>query len=68
MKQFLTTEEAFNQLIHEKAVWNKLQIPEGTVMALRNRFKNKKISLDKMEEILIKAGWKVKQEKLWKEK
>lgn len=61
----MTTREAFEQLTKQRGWYKELGIPEGTASALKNHYKTGKISLDKMEEILEKAGFKVVQEKLW---
>lgn len=61
----MTTREAFEQLIRQRAWYVDLEISETTATNLKANFKKGKISLDKMEEILTRAGFKVKQEKLW---
>ena len=61
----MTTREAFEQLIHKRAWYTDLDITEVTASALKSNFKKGKVTLDKMEEILNKAGFTVKQEKLW---
>lgn len=61
----MTTREAFEQLINKRAWYTDLEITEVTASALKSNFKKDKVTLDKMEEILTKAGFTVKQEKLW---
>jgi hypothetical protein len=65
----MTTREAFAQLINKRGWYVPLGIPEGTASTTAKRFKDGKVvSLDKMEEILEKAGAVVVQEKLWEVK
>lgn len=61
----MTTREAFEQLIRQRAWYVDLGITESIATNLKTNFKNGKVTLDKMEEILQKAGFKVVQEKLW---
>lgn len=61
----MTTREAFEQLINQRAWYTDLEITEVTASALKSNFKKGKVTLDKMEEVLEKAGFTVKQEKLW---
>ena len=53
-------------MITTPSIWKVLGIPAARVLYFRNRIKNKlPVETDKMEELLLKAGYKVKQEKLW---
>jgi hypothetical protein len=61
----LTTKDAFSALISQRAWYKSADIPESQASTLANRFKNGKVSLDKIEEILEKCGYKVLQEKMW---
>lgn len=61
----MTTREAFEQLIRQRAWYKDLEISEPAAGALKDNFKKGKITIDKMEEVLVKAGFTVKQEKLW---
>lgn len=61
----MTTKEAFEQLIHTRAWYKDLGISEPAAGALKNNFAKGKVTIDKMEEVLLKAGFTVKQEKLW---
>lgn len=62
-----TTKEAFCDLIEIRGIHNHLGVSSGMVRSFRDKIKTGKgISIDKMEEMLTKAGYKVIQEKLWK--
>lgn len=62
----MTTVDAFRKLINTRGIHNKLGMPSSTVQSLRHRLKlGVHISTDKMIEILIKGGYKIKQEMLW---
>lgn len=61
----MTTNEAFEQIIEDRNKLKKLGINQSTARSLRKRFYEKKLTIDKMEEILFNAGAKVKQEKEW---
>lgn len=63
----MTTIEAFRQLINIRGIYKKLDMPPSTIQSLRHRLKlGVHISNDKMIEILIKGGYTIKQEMLWK--
>lgn len=61
----MTTKEAFEKLIFARGCYKKLGIEQKTVGALRNNFKKGKVSLDRMEELLLKAGY-IKKPEVWK--
>ncbi len=62
----MTTREAFKKLISARAVHNQLGISSAAVRHYRADIKKKEWpSTDLMSELLAKAGYKVKQEKLW---
>jgi hypothetical protein len=62
----MNTKEAFKELIFSRSVWKTLGISSERIKYFRNRIKyDKPVESDKMDELLIKAGWKVKQEKQW---
>jgi hypothetical protein len=65
----MTTKEAFEALIKKKN-WHKgLGITATAAYSLAGRFRDgEKISTDKIEDLLEKAGGKVIQEKLWEMK
>jgi len=63
----MTTKQAFKQMITTPSIWKVLDVPVSRVLYFRNRLKYKKpIETDKMEELLLKAGYKPAQEKLWR--
>lgn len=68
----MTTKEAFNKLltqlkkVKDNPVFEKLGYPPQTVRSWKWRKRDGKITLDKMEEILKKAGWK-KTPESWRE-
>lgn len=64
MKQ-MTTDKIFEQIIAKRAWYLELDIPEGTANSYASRFRAGKLSEEKKDEILIKAGYSVKQEKIW---
>lgn len=67
-RQVMTTKEAFSAMIFSRGVWKSLGISATRIKYFRNRIKHDKpVDTDKMIELLIKAGWKVKQEIKWKE-
>jgi len=59
----MTTREAFKKLIHIRGIHHKLGISSGLVRIYR--FETP--SIEKMEELLSKAGWTKKPE-VWTEK
>ena len=60
------TRQAFETMISERGVYKKLGVERSTVATWKIYLREgKSISLDKMEEMLIKAGAQVKQEKVW---
>jgi hypothetical protein len=54
----MTTPEAFNQLIQEKGIHHQLEITASQLAALRYDYRNRKVSAEKMEELLLKAGYR----------
>lgn len=62
----MTIREAFKELISQRAWYVKLDIPEGTANVTKKNFLDgKKVTEDKMKEILFKAGYRIKQVELW---
>lgn len=61
----MTTKEAFTQLTHKRGWYKDCDIPYTTANNLTKRFKENNLSQEKMDEVLTKAGFTVKQEKLW---
>ncbi|MNK30193.1 hypothetical protein D3C87_486080 [compost metagenome] len=60
------TKEAFVQMLSERGVYKKLGVDRSTVANWKTYLKQgRSISLDKMEEMLLKYGASVVQEKVW---
>ncbi|MDR0266046.1 hypothetical protein [Sphingobacterium sp. 2149] len=60
------TKEAFVQMLSERGVYKKLGVDRSTVANWKTYLKEgRSISLDKMEEMLLKYGASVVQEKVW---
>jgi hypothetical protein len=70
MAKVLGTKEAFKKLIETKGINNNLGVTRFTVSnwkrALEGRDDKNMPTLNKMEEMLIKAGASVVKEKVWK--
>jgi hypothetical protein len=69
-----STKEAFRELINTPDIHEKLGLSAVRIRTLQSALKKmdegtvtnkEKISNDKMEELLERAGWKVVQEKKW---
>lgn len=64
--QIESTRAAFEAMLQERGVYKRLGVDTSTVANWKIYLKQgKSISLDKMEEMLIKAGATVAQEKVW---
>lgn len=61
----MTTKQAFEELINERAWYANLGLGDSTARSYAKRFRENKLPIEKIEEILEKAGYQVKQEKLW---
>ena len=61
----MTTKEAFAQLVARRGWHKDLGITDSAAYSVKNHFKSGDITIGKMEELLEKAGFTVKQEKLW---
>ncbi len=60
------TKEAFARILEEKNLFLKLGVDRSTVSTYKMYLREEKsISLDKMEEMLLKYGAKVVEEKKW---
>ena len=60
------TQQAFAALINQRGIYKTLGVDRRTVAGWKIYLKEgKSISLDKMEEMLIKGGATVTQEKVW---
>ena len=66
MSNVTGTIEAFATLIAERGIYKKLGVDRSTVAGWKRYLREgRSISLDKMEEMLLKAGANVVQEKVW---
>lgn len=61
----MTTKEAFEMLLDSIDLHLKLKVGQSTIRTWRTRLNANKMSLDKMEELLKKAGASKQPEK-WK--
>lgn len=61
-----TLTDLFDEVINTRGIHHELGMNEATVRSLRNRFnKDGSITIDKMREVLGKAGYQLIQEELW---
>jgi transposase len=66
MAKITGTKEAFLELISQRGIYKRLDVSRSTVAGWKRRLaEGELLSLDKMEEILTKAGAKVVHEKIW---
>jgi hypothetical protein len=64
--QITGTKEAFLKMLSERGVYKKLGVDRSTVSNWRQYLSDGKgISTDKMEEMLLRYGATVKQDKVW---
>ena len=63
--EIVGTKEAFLNMLQERGVYKKLGVDRRTASNWKRYAAEGKISLDKMEEMLIKYGAEVVQEKVW---
>lgn len=63
----MPTKQAFFFLMQERGIFNKLGYHRGTIGRMRHDIEHldKYPTEETMESLLLKAGWKIKQEKLW---
>lgn len=61
----MTTEEVFEKIISKRGWYHDLGYTYSNGSSIAKRYKDGKLSLDKIEEVILKAGYTVKQEKLW---
>lgn len=57
------TKEAFEKLLSERGIYKRLNVDRSTVSNWKKG--TQKVSLDKMEAILLKAGATIVKEKIW---
>lgn len=64
--EIVGTREAFKRLLEVPALYKYLDVDTSTVANWKRYLRDGKlISTDKMEEMLLKYGAKIKQEKVW---
>lgn len=61
----LPTVELFEEVINKRGVYNELELPPNRVLQIRNNFKQGKVSIDYMHDILKLAGYQITQEERW---
>lgn len=69
MQKITGTREAFATLLSERGIYKKLGVERSTVSNWKRGVEgvdsSKCPSIDKMEEMLLKAGARVAKEKIW---
>lgn len=60
-----STEDLFSEVINTRGIYQDLGIGEYAVKNLRRNHKEGKVTIDKMHEILEKAGYHIVQETKW---
>jgi predicted RNase H-like HicB family nuclease len=63
--EIVGTKEAFQSLISQRGIYKKLGVDRSTVANWKTYLTEDKISNEKMEEMLNKAGWKVVSQSVW---
>jgi signal recognition particle subunit SEC65 len=64
----LSTKDAIRSLLYDPEVYGQLsESGKSTFRAYRKRLAENLLSTDKIEELLREYGYKVVQEKIWKE-
>ncbi len=66
--EIVGTKEAFQTLIGQRGIYKKLGVERSTVANWKTYLTQDKISNEKMEEMLHKAGWKVVSQPVWENK
>lgn len=61
----MTTNQVFETIISQRAWYKELGFTASNGNTIANRYREGKLSIDKIEEIIRKAGYSVKQEKTW---
>jgi len=68
MKNITGTKEAFLKMLSERGVYKKLDVNRTTVSNWKRALSGEGRyipTIDKMEEMLLKYGAKIEQEKVW---
>lgn len=62
----MTTKQAFEALTSQRAWYKKLGYSQTKAWTLKHNYKIGNLSTDAMEQVLSDAGYRVVQEKQWK--
>ena len=62
----LSTKEAFEKLVNQRKWYLPLGISASTAGSIKQRYLQDGVTINKMEEILEKCGYRVVQEKRWR--
>jgi predicted RNase H-like HicB family nuclease len=66
--EVIGTKEAFQSLISQRGIYKKLGVDRSTVANWKTYLDEDKISNEKMEEMLHRAGWKEISQPVWESK
>jgi len=64
----MTKREAFEHLTSQRGWYKELDIPEKTANSAKVSFRKGQLSSDKIDEILLKAGYRIIQVELWEQR
>jgi hypothetical protein len=66
----MKTNQAFHEMLNTRGIYKTLGLAKGTVGKMRNDLKTglHAITLDKKIELLLRAGYTVKQDMEWNER
>lgn len=65
--EIVGTKNAFQTMISERGVYKKLNVDKSTVANWKRYLeRDKLLSVDKMEQMLEKAGWQVVSQQAWR--
>lgn len=62
----MTTKEAFEKITSEPRWYRQLGYTDSNGKVIDKRYRDGKLSIEKIEEVITKAGYTVKQEKTWR--
>ena len=61
----MDTKDLFERVINTRGVYSTLGVTENTVKQLRISLRNDAVSIDKMHEILKRAGYRIAVKEEW---
>lgn len=61
----MTTNETFEKITSEPRWYRELGYTDTNGKTIDKRYREGKLSIEKIEEVIMKAGYTVKQEKTW---